>query len=96
MLYAYEVEGSAVPENEVDGALDVAAVEVVAALVVVERVLRAVEVDVEEGAVISADPQCHGLPPDRTTGGSRRCVLHNKRTYIHTYIHTYMSKMVLL
>ena len=74
-MYTYEVEGSAVAENEVDGTLDVATIEIMAALVVIQRVLCAVEVDIEEGGIISANPQCHCLLSNRTTGGSRCSVL---------------------
>ena len=50
-----------------------------AALVVVQRVLRAVEIDIEEGGTITADPQCHRLPPHRAAGGWRCGILHSRQ-----------------
>lgn len=57
----YLVERSAVAEDEVDGALDEAVVEVVKALVVVECVLSTDEATVVEGGFCAGDSQRHRL-----------------------------------
>jgi len=64
-MCAYLVEGEGVAEDEVDGALDVAVPVVVAAQVVVQRVLRAQEVAPHERRVVRRDPQRHALLAQR-------------------------------
>jgi len=70
---AAEVEGARVAEDEVDGALDVAAAEQVAALLVQQCVLRAVEAAPVEGGLVAGDAQRHRLAAraPRVRGGSR-------------------------
>jgi hypothetical protein len=70
------VDGLAVSEDEVDGALHEAVLEVVTACLVVQRVLGSVERAAVESAVISLDSQCDGLLPNSSTGWCRCRVLH--------------------
>jgi hypothetical protein len=71
----YPVERAAIPKDHVDASDDAAAVEEMAALVVVKRVLSAVEVHVQERRKVSADPQGHSLLSYLPTGRSRGGVL---------------------
>lgn len=71
----YLVERPPVAENKVDGSLNVAVLEVVAAPVVVECVLGSVELAVVEGALVTGDAESHGLPPNGSAGWSGRGVL---------------------
>jgi hypothetical protein len=59
----YLVERQAVAEDEVDGALDVAVFEVVAARMVVQSVLAAHEAAAVERRCVPCDPQRHCLLP---------------------------------
>jgi hypothetical protein len=70
---AAEVEGARVAEDKVDGALDVAAAEEVAALLVQQRVLGAVEAAPVEGGLVAPDAQRHRLAArvPRVGGASR-------------------------
>ena len=70
------VDGLAVSEDKVDGALHEAVLEVVTACLVVQRVLGSVERAAVESAVVSLDSQCDGLLSDRSTGWCRCRVLH--------------------
>lgn len=70
------VDGLAVSEDEVDGSLHEAVLEVVTACLVVEGVLRSVERAAVESAVVSLDSQCDGLLSDSSTGWCRCRVLH--------------------
>lgn len=76
----YLVEREGVAEYEVDGALDVAVSVVVAAEVVVERVLRAEEVAPQERRVVRRYPQRHTLLPQRPRPRHRRRVLPTRQT----------------
>ena len=71
----YLVEGPPIAENKVDGSLNIAVFEVVAALVVVECVLGSVELAVVEGAFVTGDAESHGLPPHGSPGWRGRGVL---------------------
>ena len=55
------VDGLAEAEDEVDGAPDLAAAEVVPSLVVAQRVLEALELAAVEGALVAADQRRHRL-----------------------------------
>ena len=60
--WTYNEEGATVAEYEVDGAFDVAVVVIMAAFLVVERVLGAIEAATVEGSLIALNPKSHGLP----------------------------------
>lgn len=69
------VHGEAIPEDEVHGARDVAVLEVVPALVIVQRVLRPDKVATEEDGGIPGDAQRHRLLVIRPYGWQQRSVL---------------------
>lgn len=60
-LTANLVYGSGSPKNEIDGALDEAVPEVMAASVVKKRVLCSIESATVEGCLIAGNPQSDGL-----------------------------------
>lgn len=72
------VERLAVAEDPVDGAADVARPEVVAAFLVVQRVLSSEERAPIERALVTLDSQRHCLPPDCATTRGRCRVLKRK------------------
>ena len=72
----YGEERTSVAEDEVDGALDVAVVVVMASLLIVERVLGAVEAAAIECGLISLNPKGHGLAADSAGGRGRSCILY--------------------
>jgi hypothetical protein len=74
-LLRYLVQGPRVPENEVDGALDVAVVEEVAADVVEQRVLRPQDPTPVQHGLVAGQPQCHRLLPHGPRRRRRRGVL---------------------
>ena len=76
------VEGERVAEDEVDGALDVAVAVVVAAEVVVQRVLRAKEVAPHERGVVRRYPQRHPLLAQRAGPRHGGRVLGTARKYM--------------
>lgn len=76
------VDGLAVSEDEIDGALHEAVLEVVTACLVVQRVLGSVERAAVESAVVSLDSQCDGLLSDSSTGWCRCRVLHTTTSNI--------------
>jgi len=63
LMHAYLVHGSSISEDEVDGAFDVAIIEVVTAGVVAKCVLRAVKSASEEVGLVAGDAESHSLPP---------------------------------
>ena len=73
--FTYLVQGPCVPENEVDGALDVAVVEEVAADVVEQRVLRPQDPAPVQHGLVSGQPQRHRLLPHSPRRRRRRGVL---------------------
>ena len=79
----YRVEGPAEAEDEVDAATDEAVLEVMEALVVVQRVLPAVDGAVVHRHLAPAHPQRHRLPSMRSRRRHRRVVLliimHHRR-----------------
>lgn len=74
-LLRYLVQGPRVPENEVDGALDVAVVEEVAADVVEQRVLRPQDPTPVQHGLVAGQPQRHRLLPHGPRRRRRRGVL---------------------
>ena len=56
------VETAAIAKDEVDGAVDVAILKVMTALVVIQSILEPIERSVVEGCPITRDSQCHCLP----------------------------------
>ena len=69
------VQGPCVPKYEIDGALDVAVVEVVPADVVEQRVLRPQDPAPVQHGLVAGQPQRHRLLPDRPRRRRRRGVL---------------------
>lgn len=78
--FRYPVHGAAVAEDEVDGALDVALLEVMASRVVAERVLRAVEAAAEEVRLVPGYAERRRLPPLHPRQRRRRRVLQTTVT----------------
>jgi hypothetical protein len=76
------VQGPPEAEDEVHAALDVARLEVVQALVVVQRVLPTLDRAVVEGRLGAEHPQRHRLPALLPRRSHRRVVL--LRTYVHS------------
>ena len=60
--FEYLIDGLTVPEDEVHGALDEAVLEVMASLVVVQRVLCSVECTIVNGRMITRNLECDRLP----------------------------------
>ena len=73
----YLVERQAIAEDEIDGALDVAILEVVATLMVVESILAAHEAAVVERRGVACDSERHCLLPYRPCWRDGRRVLRN-------------------
>lgn len=87
------VERSAIAENEVDGALNEAVVEVVKALVVVEGVLAAVEAAVVKSGFRPRYPQRRRLPARRPHHVRRRVLHHQyvqKKNIVALFCSMYM------
>jgi hypothetical protein len=82
-LATYLVQGPCVPKDEIDGALDVAVVEVVPADVVEQRVLRPQDLAPVEHGLVAGQPQRHRLLADRPRRSRRRGVLPIARYTTH-------------
>lgn len=71
----YFVHGAAIAENEVDGAFNVAFLEVMPAGVVAESILCAVESAAGEVSFVAGNPKRHRLPPLHPRQRRRRRIL---------------------
>lgn len=75
----YLVEGFSIAEYKIDGALDVAILEVMAATVVVESVLSAEESAAPKRRLVAADSDRHRLCSDVARPWNWRYILPNPR-----------------
>jgi hypothetical protein len=73
--FAYVVKGASVTEDEVDGALDEAILEVVPALVITEGVLGAHETATVECGHVARDAECGSLPSINSRRRRWNCIL---------------------
>ena len=75
----YLIVGLAVSEDEIDGAFNVAILEVMLPLLVVQGVLGAVESHAVKLGLVSVDSECHRLLSNSSTGWCRGKILVTQR-----------------